>query len=55
MFGQVNQLEYAYDRDAAKAHRRAAFAAEKERLRNALSNRGEDSGPSDVGIGRPTR
>ena len=47
MFGQVNQPEYAYDRDAAKAHRRAAFAAEKERLRNALSNRGEESRPSD--------
>ena len=47
MFGQVNQPEYAYDRDAAKAHRRAAFAAEKERLRNALSNRGEESSPSD--------
>ena len=28
-FGQVNQPEYEYDRDAAKAHRRAAFAAEK--------------------------
>ena len=48
MFGQVNQPEYTYDRDAAKTHRRAAFAAEKERLRNALSNRGEDSGPSDA-------
>lgn len=48
MFGQVNQPEYAYDRDAAKAHRRAAFAAEKERLRNALSNRGEEPRPSDA-------
>ena len=42
MFGQVNQPEYAYDRDAAKAHRRAAFAAEKARLRDALSNRGQE-------------
>ena len=47
MFGQVNQPEYAYDRDAAKAHRRAAFAAEKERLRNALLNRGEESNPTN--------
>ena len=47
MFGKVNQPEYAYNRDAAKAHRRAAFAAEKDRLRNALSNRGEGSSPSD--------
>ena len=39
MFGSVAAPEYAYDRDAAKAHRRAAFAAEKERLRDALKQR----------------
>ena len=47
MFGEVNEPEYAYDRDAAKAHRRAAFATEKERLRNALSRRGADSDELD--------
>ena len=55
MFGQVNQPEYEYDRDAAKAHRRAAFAAEKERLRNALSKRGEAGNePSSETEAEPT-
>ena len=53
MFGEVNQPEYAYDRDAAKAHRRAAFAAEKERLRNALSNRGDDPSPAQADPDEP--
>ena len=36
MFGEVEAPEYEYDRDAAKAHRRAAIEAEKTRLRDAL-------------------
>ena len=39
MFGEVEAPEYEYDRDAAKAHRRAAIEAEKTRLREALRQR----------------
>ena len=41
MFGEVEAPEYEYDRDAAKAHRRAAIEAEKARLREALRQRHE--------------
>ena len=41
MFGEVEAPEYEYDRDAAKAHRRAAIEAEKTRLREALRQRRE--------------
>ena len=41
MFGEVEAPEYEYDRDAAKAHRRAAIEAEKTRLRDALRQRRE--------------
>ena len=47
MFGPVDAPEYAYDRDAAKQHRRDALAAEKKRLRDAMRDRRDD--PTEVG------
>lgn len=41
MSGPVEEPVYAYDRDAAKEHRRAAIQAEKSRLREALRQRNE--------------
>ena len=42
MFGPVDAPEYAYDRDAAKQHRRDALSAEKKRLRDAMRDRRDD-------------
>ena len=42
MFGPVDAPEYAYDRDAAKQHRRDALAAERKRLRDAMRERRDD-------------
>jgi hypothetical protein len=39
MFGKVEAPEYAYDREAARNHRRQAIQAEKARLKEALRNR----------------
>ena len=39
MFGEVEAPEYAYDREAARNHRRQAIQAEKARLKEALRNR----------------
>ena len=41
MSGPVEEPVYAYDRDAAKEHRRAAIQAEKARLRDALRHRND--------------
>ena len=43
MFGPVDAPEYAYDRDAAKQHRRDAISAEKKRLRDAMRERRDHS------------
>jgi len=41
MSGPVEEPVYAYDRDAAREHRRRAIETEKNRLKDALSNRGD--------------
>lgn len=43
MHGPVDNPEYSYDREAAKAHRKDAIQAEKDRLREALRNRSNGS------------
>jgi len=43
MHGPVDAPEYSYDREAAKAHRKDAIQAEKDRLREALRNRSNGS------------
>jgi len=43
MQGPVDDPEYSYDREAAKAHRKDALQAEKDRLREALRNRSNGS------------
>ena len=53
MSGPVEAPEYAYDRDAAKEHRRAAISAEKQRLKDALRQKNEPANapPPEAGIG----
>ena len=46
MFGPVDAPEYAYDRDAAKQHRRDALAAEKSDSRRDWERRDD---PTEVG------
>lgn len=56
MFGLVESPEYAYDRDAARSHRRQAIQAEKARLKEALRSRNaskEDDGDQRAGAPAP--
>lgn len=43
MHGPIENPEYSYDREAAKANRREAFQAEKDRVLDAIMQRGQDS------------
>jgi len=43
MSGPVEEPVYAYDRDAAREHRRRAIETEKNRLKDALRNRGDQA------------
>ena len=45
MSGPVEEPVYAYDREAAKDHRREAIQAEKQRLRDALKQRNAPATP----------
>ena len=47
MFGPVDAPEYAYDRDAAKQHRRDALAAEKAAARRDEDRRDDDTAGGD--------
>ena len=47
MSGPVEEPVYAYDREAAKEHRRSAIQAEKQRLRDALRQRNAPEGQGD--------
>ena len=42
MDGTLNEPEYSYDREAAKAHRRKARNAEFNRIKSAISRGGKD-------------
>ncbi len=44
MQGPIENPEYSYDREAAKANRRDALQAEKDRVLDALLKRGQDPG-----------
>jgi hypothetical protein len=53
MHGPVDAPEYSYDREAAKAHRKDAIQAEKDRLREALRNRSNGSSDPPGSTGSP--
>ena len=57
MFGEVEAPEYAYDREAARNHRRQAIQAERARLKEALRNRNavqDEHAGADQQVGAPT-
>ncbi|MGB2423428.1 MAG: AsmA-like C-terminal region-containing protein, partial [Flavobacteriales bacterium] len=49
MSGPVEEPVYAYDRDAAREHRRRAIETEKNRLKDALRNR-SDQAPQEAAV-----